>query len=87
MKKGMSKSEAREDLWLMIKRMNQCPDEVCGAAERAEGVVERKPDSRVIPGEAAKRLLALRRSARKSTKKTKDSVQEKKILSTQKKSD
>jgi hypothetical protein len=67
MKTVISISEARKQLPGIIKKLRESPDTVYQVTVHDEIVAEIKTSPRVKPGEAAKRLLALRK--RTATKK------------------
>jgi hypothetical protein len=61
MKTIISISEARKQLPGIIKKLREFPDTVYQVTVRDEVVAEIKTFSQVQPGEAAKKLLALRK--------------------------
>lgn len=61
MKTIISISEARKQLPGIIKKLRESPDMVYQVTVRDEVVAEIKTSSQVKPGEAVKKLLALRR--------------------------
>ena len=63
MKMTISISEARKQLPGIIKKLRESPDTVYQVTVRDEVVAEIKTFPRVKPGEAAKKLLALRKRA------------------------
>lgn len=61
MKTAISISEARKQLPAIIKKLRETPDVVYQVTVHNEVVAEIKTSPRVKPGEAVKRLLALRK--------------------------
>jgi hypothetical protein len=61
MKTTISISEARKQLPGIIKKLRESPDTVYQVTVRDEIVAEIKTSPKVKPGEAAKKLLALRK--------------------------
>lgn len=76
MKTVVSISEARKKLPSIIKSLKESPDRVYQVTVRDEIVAEIKTSPKVKPGEAAARLLALRKQAGKKTKSKKYPISE-----------
>lgn len=69
MKTVISISEARKNLPSIIKKLQKSPDAVYQVTVHNEIVAEIKTSAKVRPGEAVKRLLALRKKAPKGKSK------------------
>jgi len=68
MKTVISISEARKNLPGIIKKLKESPDTVYQVTVHNEVVAEIKTTPKVKPGEAARRLLALRKEKAKTGK-------------------
>lgn len=77
MKTVISISEARRKLPSIIKSLQTSPDKVYQVTVHNEVVAEIKTSPKVKPGEAAARLLALRKQAGKKGKSKKHPISEK----------
>lgn len=76
MKTVISISEARKKLPSIIKKLKEAPDMVYQVTVRDEVVAEIKTSPKIKPGEAAARLLSLRKQNRKKSRTKKYPVSE-----------